>query len=71
MGDLMCAVEDEVSHHLENGYCTPAEWRDYWWAQRAYALQYIDGLRKQVKYLEGYVNRCSERLQADGEADGR
>jgi hypothetical protein len=54
--------EDEIDKHLDRGFCTKAEWISYWWTQRAYALQQIAALQEQIRFLQGYVDRCAERI---------
>lgn len=59
----MIEGEAELDKHLDRGYTTPSEWVAYWWGERAKTLQDIDALRMRINILQGYVERCSERIK--------
>lgn len=53
------AIESEIVGHLDAGFCTPEQWEQYWWAERAEAFQAIASLEQHIATLRAYADRCT------------
>jgi len=62
------ALEPELVAHHDAGLYTAEQWAQYWWKERAEALQAIAAYERHIATLRTYVDRCSALIDESEKA---